>query len=181
MLLGERLTFWGLLGILLITVSLYLINVRSRADLLRPLRSLRERPSQLALLASASVSIHSVIDKIGLRYIDPLSYGYLTLLFILLSFTPYILLTEHRTHLMAEWRISKLGIGLAGVFIFLTYFLALTAMRLSHVSYVGAVRSVSVVFGTLIGALLLKEPYGAIRVLASSLVFVGVLLIGVAG
>ena len=181
LLLGERLTFWGLLGILLVTVSLYLINVRSRADLLRPLRSLRERPSQLALLASASVSIHSVIDKIGLRYIDPLSYGYLTLLFILLFFTPYILLTEHRTHLMAEWRISKLGIGLAGVFIFLTYFLALTAMRLSHVSYVGSVRSVSVIFGTLLGALLLKEPHGAIRVLASSLVFVGVLLIGVAG
>jgi len=54
-------------------------------------------------------------------------------------------------------------------------------MRLSYVSYVGSVRSVSVVFGTLLGALLLKEPYGAFRILASSLVFVGVLLIGVAG
>jgi drug/metabolite transporter (DMT)-like permease len=54
-------------------------------------------------------------------------------------------------------------------------------MRLSYVRYVGSVRSVSVIFGTLLGALLLKEPYGAIRVLASSLVFVGVLLIGIAG
>jgi PhzF family phenazine biosynthesis protein len=43
--LGERLTVWGLLGILLVTVSLYLINVRSSADLLRPLRSLREQNS----------------------------------------------------------------------------------------------------------------------------------------
>lgn len=181
LLLGERLTLWGLWGILLVAVSLYLINVRSWADLLRPLRSLRERPSQLALLAGVSVSIHSVVDKVGLMYVLPLSYGYLTLLFILLSFTPYILLTEHRTHLVAEWRVSKLGIGMAGVFILLTYFLALTAIRMSYVSYAGSVRSVSVIFGALLGALLLKEPYGATRVLASSLVFAGVLLIGVAG
>jgi len=179
--LGERLTMWGLAGILLVTASLYLVNVRSRTDLLRPLRSLRERPSQWALLASASVSIHSVIDKVGLRYVEPLTYGYLTLLLILLSFTPYILLTKHRTHLTAEWRVSKLGIGVAGILILLTYFLALTAIRMSYVSYAGSVRSVNVIFGALLGALLLKEPYGAVRVLASSLVFVGVLLIGVAG
>jgi drug/metabolite transporter (DMT)-like permease len=179
--LGERLTPWGLTGILLVTASLYVINVRSKADLLRPLRSLRERSSQLALLASVSVSIHSVIDKVGLRYVDPLAYGYLTLLVILLSFTPYILLTEHRTRLMVEWQVSKLGIGLAGGFVLLTYFLALTAIRMSYVSYAGSVRSVSVIFGALLGALLLKEPYGVTRVLASSLVFAGVLLIGVAG
>jgi drug/metabolite transporter (DMT)-like permease len=179
--LGERLTLWGLTGILLVTAGLYLVNVRSRADLLRPLRSLGERPSQLALLASVSVSTYSVIDKVGLRYVDPLAYGYLMLLVTLLAFTPYILLTEHRAYLGAEWRVSKLGIGLAGVFVLLSYFLALAALRLSYVSYVGSVRSVNVIFGALLGALLLKEGYGAIRVLASSLVFGGVLLIGVAG
>jgi len=179
--LRERLTVWGLAGILLVTVGLYLVNVRSSADLLRPLRSLRERPSQLALLASVSVSIYSVVDKVGLRYVDPFAYGYLMLLVTLLSFTPYILLTEHRACLMAEWQVSKPGIGLAGVFILLSYFLALAAMRLSYVSYVGSVRSMNVIFGALLGALLLKEPYGAIRVLASSLVFGGVLLIAVAG
>jgi len=179
--LGERLTVWGLMGILLVTAGLYLSNVRSRADLLRPLRSLRERPSKLALLASVGVTAYSVIDKVGLRYVDPLAYGYLHLLVTLLSLTPYILLTEHRTHLVAEWRVSRLGIGVAGVFVLLSYFLALAAMRLSYVSYVGSVRSVNVIFIALLGALLLKEPYGAIRVLASSLVFSGVLLIAVAG
>ena len=180
--LGERLTLWGLAGILLITVGLYLVNVRSSSDLLRPLRSLKkEGASQLALLASVSVSTYSVIDKVGLRYVDPFAYGYLMLLVTLLAFTPYILLTKHRTRLVAEWWVSRLGIGVAGVFVLLTYFLALAAMRLSYVSYVGSVRSVNVIFAALLGALLLKEPYGATRVLASSLVFVGVLLIGVAG
>jgi len=179
--LGERLTVWGLAGILLVTAGLYLVNVRSGYDLLRPLYSLKEGASQLALLASVSVSVYSVIDKVGLRYVDPFAYGYLMLLVTLLSFTPYILLTKHRAHLAAEWWISKLGIGVAGVFVLLTYFLALAAMRLSYVSYVGSVRSVNVIFGALLGALLLKEPYGATRVLASSLVFGGVLLIGLAG
>jgi drug/metabolite transporter (DMT)-like permease len=181
LLLGERLTVWGLGGILLVIAGLYLVNMRSGTDLLRPLRSLRERPFQLALLASVDVSIYSVIDKVGLRYVDPFAYGYLMLLVTLLSLTPYILLTEHRTHLRAEWQISKLGIGVAGVFVLLSYFLALLAMRLSYISYIGSVRSMNVIFGALLGALLLKEPYGAIRVLASSLVFGGVLLIGVAG
>ena len=179
--LGERLSFGGLAGILLVTAGLYLVNVRSRADLLRPLRSLKEKPSQLALLASISVSVYSVIDKVGLRYIDPFTYGYLHLVVTLFPFTLYILLTEHKAHLMTEWRVSKLGIGVAGVFVLLTYFLALAAMRLSYVSYAGSVRSVNAIFGALLGALLLKEPYGTTRILASSLVFGGVLLIGVAG
>jgi drug/metabolite transporter (DMT)-like permease len=179
--LGERLTAWGLTGILLVTAGLYLVNVHSRTDLLRPLRSLRERSSQWALLASVGIAIYSMVDKVGLRYVDPFAYGYLMLLVTLLSLTPYILLTEHRTHLVVEWQVSKLGIGVAGVFALLTYSLALAAMRLSYVSYVGSVRSVNVIFGALLGALLLKEPYGATRVLASSLVFGGVLLIGLAG
>lgn len=179
--LGERLTVWGLGGILLVTAGLYLVNVRSRVDLLRPLRSLKEKTSQLALVAGLSVSIYSVIDKVGLRYVDPFAYGYLTLLVTLLAFTPYILLTEHKGHLVTEWRANKLGIGIAGVSVLLSYFLALTAMRLSYVSYIGSVRSVNVIFVALLGALLLKEPYGATRVLASSLVFGGVLLIGLAG
>lgn len=179
--LGERLTIWGLAGILLVTAGLYLINMRSRADLLRPLRSLKERPSQLALLASVSVSVYSVMDKLGLRYIDPFTYGYLHLLITLVPFTLYIFWTEHKAHLRAEWQANKLGIGVAGVLILLTYFLALAAMRLSYVSYAGSVRSVNVIFGALLGTLLLKEPYGVTRVLASSLVFGGLLLIGVAG
>jgi len=179
--LAERLTIWGLAGILLVTAGLYLINVRSRADLLKPLRSLKERPSQLALLASVSVSIYSVMDKIGLRYVDPFTYGYLHLLIALFPFTLYILWTEHKAHLRTEWRANKLGIGVAGVLVLLTYFLALAAIRLSYVSYAGSVRSVNVIFGALLGTLLLKEPYGAIRILASSLVFGGLLLIGVAG
>jgi drug/metabolite transporter (DMT)-like permease len=132
-------------------------------------------------LASVVVSIYSVVDKVGLRYVAPFTYGYLHLLVTLFSLTPYILLTEHRTHLMAEWRATKLGIGVAGVLVLLTYVLALTALRLSYVSYMSSVRSMNVVFGALLGVLFLKEPYGTTRVLASSLVFVGVLLIGVAG
>jgi drug/metabolite transporter (DMT)-like permease len=63
----------------------------------------------------------------------------------------------------------------------LTYYLVLLAMRLSFVSYVGSVREMSAVFGAFLGSTLLGEGYGRIRVLASALVFLGILLIGVAG
>ena len=63
----------------------------------------------------------------------------------------------------------------------LTYYLVLLAMQLSCVSYVGSVREMSVVFGAFLGSTLLREGYGRTRVLMSALVFLGTLLIGVAG
>jgi drug/metabolite transporter (DMT)-like permease len=63
----------------------------------------------------------------------------------------------------------------------LTYSLVLLAMRLSYVSYVGSVREMSVVLGAFLGGTLLGEGYGRIRVFASILIFLGILLIGVAG
>jgi drug/metabolite transporter (DMT)-like permease len=46
---------------------------------------------------------------------------------------------------------------------------------------VGSAREVSVVFGAFLGSALLREGYGRIRVFASVLVFLGILLIGVGG
>jgi len=57
----------------------------------------------------------------------------------------------------------------------------LQALQLSYVSYVGSVREMSVVFGAFLGSALLREGYGRLRVFASLLVFLGILVIGVAG
>ena len=61
------------------------------------------------------------------------------------------------------------------------YLLALLALRLSPVGYVGAVREMSVVIGAWMGVRFLGERGGAVRIVASGLVAAGILLISVAG
>jgi drug/metabolite transporter (DMT)-like permease len=179
--LKERLTELGLMGILLIAGGLYLINARSSGDLWEPLRQLGSPVSRWALVTGFCISLYSTIDKVGIQYVPPFVYIYLVLLAALIAFTPHILLSGKKAGIAAEWRVNKVGILVSGVAALLTYYLVLLAMRLSFVSYVGSVREMSAVFGAFLGSTLLGEGYGRIRVLASALVFLGILLIGVAG
>jgi len=179
--LKERLTTWGLMGILLIAGGLYLINARSREDLWKPLRQLGNPVSRWALFTGFCISVYSTIDKVGIKYVSPFTYIYLVLAVTFLAFTLYILASGKKASIAAEWRANKVGILVAGVADLLIYYLVLQALQLSYVSYVGSVREMSVVFGAFLGGALLGEGYGRIRVFASVLVFLGILLIGVAG
>jgi drug/metabolite transporter (DMT)-like permease len=179
--LKEQLRPLGLVGILLIVIGLYLINTHSPKDLWEPLRHLANSSSRWSLLTGFWISVYSSIDKIGTQYVPPFIYIYLVLLVTLLAFTPVMLLSGKQASIAAEWRANKTGILFAGVAALLTYYLVLLAMRISYVSYVGAVREMSVVLGALLGSIVLHEGYGRVRVFASILVFLGILLIGVWG
>lgn len=179
--LEERLTPLGLTGILLIAAGLYLINMRSWGGLWKPLRQLGNPLSRWAIFTGFCISIYSIIDKVGMKYVPPFTYIYLVLLTTFLAFTLYILASGKKASIAAEWRANKIGILVAGVADLLTYYLVLLALRLSYVSYVGSVREMSVVLGAFLGSTLLREGYGRIRVFASALVFLGILLIGVGG
>ena len=52
--------------------------------------------------------------------------------------------------------------------------------RSKAASYVGAVRATSVVMGALMGWLLLKEKFGAVRVFAAATMVAGLLLVAMA-
>ena len=179
--LKEQLTTLGLVGILLIAAGLYLINARSWGDLWKPLRHLGNPVSRWALFTGFCISLYSIIDKVGTKYVPPFTYIYLVLLVTFLAFTPGMLLGGKKASIAAEWRVNKVGILVAGVAALLTYYLVLLAMRFSYVSYVGSVREMSVVFGAFLGSTLLHEGYGRIRVFVSVLVLLGILLIGGAG
>ena len=64
-----------------------------------------------------------------------------------------------------------------GLLSLVAYLLVLTAMRLTQVSYVAALRETSVVFAAALGTRVLREPYGGRRLLASSIVACGLFLL----
>jgi hypothetical protein len=54
-------------------------------------------------------------------------------------------------------------------------------LRISPVGYIGAVREVSVIIGAWMGVRFFKERSGPVRIVASTLVVFGILLIALAG
>jgi uncharacterized membrane protein len=180
--LKERLTTGGMMGILLVVVGAYIIGLRTLAwkELTKPLFSLKNRTYQLALLTALLVSLYSMVDKIGVQYVHPFIFLYLLLLPRLVLYVPYILRTRYDS-IKPEWRRNKRNILLVAFMNFLSYLFILYAMTLTHVSYIVAIRQISVVFAVLMGNLFLGEKYGHIRTVASLCIFLGVLLIGVKG
>src|SRR5262249_61149302 len=61
------------------------------------------------------------------------------------------------------------------------YILVLQAYRIASVSYAGAIREISVVFGALAGWRWLGEGFGLPRTIGALLIFLGILVIAAVG
>ena len=145
-----------------------------------PLRLLREPGVCYALLTGLVITSYSVWDKVGVRYVNSFLYMYLMSVGIAIGLAPYVLRTYGTRLIRQEWRANSGTIVLAGLLTFIGYGLVLTALQSSRVSYVWPSREVGIVIGVLLGSLVLKEPFGRGRVLGSTFILFGLVLIAVA-
>jgi len=186
--LAERLPLLGYVGIALLIVGVYLASLPSLDDLCKPLRALRSpqnswgslSPAQWALFAALCVSIYTPLDKIGVTYTAPLVYNLWVYAGIAIGFTPFVWSRSHRASTMREMQTNWQRILIGSVATVSSYLLALTGLSMTAASYVGAVRATSIVIGALMGWLLLKERFGAVRVFAAATMVVGLTLVAVA-
>ena len=59
----------------------------------------------------------------------------------------------------------------------LAYGMVIYAMGLGAMAIVSSLRETSVIFGAIIGVIWLREPFGAARIRAAMMIFVGILII----
>jgi drug/metabolite transporter (DMT)-like permease len=178
--LGERLPVLGYLGIALLVGGIYIACLPSLEDFWKPMRALRHRPTQLALLASLCVTTYTVLDKIGVQYAAPVVYNWWVYAGLAIGYAPVVWSPANRAATLREWRAGRGRIIVASFAGVGSYLLALMGLSLTAASYVGSVRATSVVIGALLGWLLLKERFGGVRVLAALLMVIGLMLIAVA-
>lgn len=178
--IGERLPVLGYVGIALLIVGVYLASLPSLDDLWKPLRALSHRPAQWALLAAFTVSIYSTLDKVAMGYATPLVYNAWVYAGIGIGYAPVVWARANRASTIQEFKTNWRRIAVGSVATIGSYLLALTGMSMTAASYVGAVRATSVVIGALFGWLLLKERFGAVRVLAAATMVVGLTLVAIA-
>jgi drug/metabolite transporter (DMT)-like permease len=179
-LIHEQLSLLGVVGIALVVLGIYIIHLRSFSNqsFLGPFMVLRDGGSLWALCTGGTIAAYSLVDKVGVGIVYPPVYIYLMLGLTWLFLSPYVLLKE-RAWLRDEWYINRGAILADGFLVLGTYMMVLFAMRMSKVSYVVAVREVSIVFSALYGIFWLQEKHGSQKMVGASLITLGVIIIGV--
>lgn len=188
LLLKERISAQGLIGILCVMISILLYQQREKHIQFKTFfRYLRKPDSVWAFATLASVIGYSLIDKQGMsefhRYsadaplwravtyylmensISQVFYG----LSCLARFPhPQIVQIGQR-----EWKRALAVVGLS----LTSYSLILYVLMTEKVSYVTAVRQCSVIFVVLLGGYALKETYTKRRLIAAVVMILGIFLI----
>lgn len=171
--IGERPTPLGWGGIALIVAGVYLVNTTSMTSLTAPFRTFKGPTVRMALSTGLFISMYSVIDKVGVQESNPLVYFNLLFTGMTIVLTPYMWRTLGATVLFKEWNANRWYIIAAAASAAGSYGLILYLLTFTKVSYIGAARSISVVFGVLLGWLHLREGFGSIRTFAAILIFAG--------
>jgi drug/metabolite transporter (DMT)-like permease len=180
--LGERPSPVGWAGIATVGLGLYVLHLPGfgGARLGAPFRALRSPHAPWALLTGGLTTTYSLVDAWNMRRgVPPLLYAYLTIPVAALLLTPVV---ARRPATLTEARRTGRGAILAvGALMTGGYLLVLLALRLAPVSYVAPARELSIVIGTGLGLVALREPNPAPRLAGAGLIVLGVCLLALAG
>lgn len=170
--LGEPLNGGGWVGVLLIGGGVLLMASDARAG-----RGAGSRPVVLALLTAGVVALYTVVDGLGARRSGtPLSYTGWMLVLTALALAPVVRAAAPSPVTPAGPGALRLGL-VGGACTFGSYAIALWAMTRAPIPLVAALRETSVVFATLIAALLLRERVSRVRWAAVGVIAVGTIAI----
>lgn len=172
--LGERLAGPAVLGILAVAFGVTWLGL-----------SVRRRGGGVSGLGWAVglaglIAAYSLVDKVGVMGMHPVAYAIMFMACGSAILTPYVYArrgARHVAHVLGRQGIPMVAgalIGLTG------YVLVLFALRLTHVSYVAALREVSVVLAALVGWRVLGEAFGIQRAAAATLAAGGLIMLSLA-
>lgn len=178
-LIGEHLRAQDIVGVALLSCGLVALAM--------PQKSVAPRPggryglaTLFAVLTGVTIAGYIIADGMGVRAAGPsfehrLSY----IAWLCVVEGPWLLVLAIALRPRAVWAHfrSNWWRGVAGGLIAnVGYGIAIYALVLGPMAHVAALRETSVLFGALIGTLLLGEPFGARRVAAAAVIVTGLLL-----
>lgn len=178
LILNERVSPQGILGIVLITAGGYLVHLpRIRAGLLGPLRGIWEERGSLYLLMTALIySVTSVLGKKGVLLSDPLFFAlfYFSLLSLVTPILLWSLGGKEKGSLILRKRGELLLVGGTQALMCLCH---MWALSLIETAYMIALKRTSIIFGVIFGWLFFREHHIRLRLSAVLLMFLGILII----
>lgn len=184
LIVGEAVSARGALGILLMAVGSYSLNLgHLKKGLLGPIKAIfREKGSIFMIMVAVLYSFTSALGKKAIMHSSALFFGSTYFFVIAAAFSPITLFNKEARK--ASGRMDKkkiLFIALAGLFYSIMVIFHMTAMSLGKVAYMIAVKRTSVLFGVVFGMLFFGEENIGERFLGALLMFLGLVLIIGAG
>ncbi|WP_306533762.1 EamA family transporter [Geobacter sp.] len=179
LLLGERITPVGGAGIILVAAGSYVLNLNEGGKgLLAPLRAIRHEPGSLCMIGVALIySVTSTLGKKAVTASAPLFFSLCYLPALTLLLTPVALWGGRRElKSMAKSGILRAA-ALPGLLYGVMFLSHMTAVSLTNVAYMIAVKRTSLLMGVLYGHLLFREPGIRHRLPGALLMVAGVALI----
>jgi drug/metabolite transporter (DMT)-like permease len=177
LILKEVPTTAGIFGIGLIVLGSYILNIKKeKTNILKPISSLfKNRGSLYMLLVAFLYSLSTNYDKIAIQNSNPIFASAIICLFISMTFFIISLLTS-RNELPQIKHHYKIFI-LAGIIMALAYITINIALSMQVVSYVIAIKRLSILFSIMYGALLFKEQNIKQRSGGALIMLIGFILI----
>ncbi len=169
---GEVLSPGALGGVLLISAGLMALSLFGGHHLRSSLPALGWGAVTAVLIAA-----YTIADGAGVRTVEN-SLSYILWLFVCqgLPVCLWLFMTQRRAWF--EYVIAnRAGVLVGGLASAAAYGLVIHAMSIGAMALVSSLRETSVIFAALIGALLLKEPFGRRRIAAACLVALGIIVI----
>ncbi|MBI4688521.1 MAG: EamA family transporter [Nitrospirae bacterium] len=175
--LGERISIGGGIGIILIVIGSYLLNFqKTRLSFTEPFRAILKEPgSRLMIIVAIIYSLTSSLGKMAIEHSSPIFFGSLYFMLMTVLFTPIaISKNQRRISITKKDLISLLPIGFTYSLMIIFHMLA---MSMTKVSYMISVKRTSLLFSVIYGYFLFKEESLAERLTGCIIMLAGVTFI----
>ncbi len=175
--LGERVSLKGGIGIFLMAIGSYTLNIHKiRHTILEPVKAIfREKGSVMMIIVAFIFSITSSLGKMAIENSSPIFFGSFYFILVTFFFTPIAVgKNKGKISIVKKDVIPLIPIGVTYSMMILFHMLA---MSLSNVAYMISIKRTSLLFSVLYGHFLFKEEKIAEKALGSIIMFLGFVLI----
>ena len=186
LILGDRPSFWGWIGIALILASIVLLAMPHKQD--KQTQDLRIRAGIFwGFLTGCFIAGYSFCDAWAVQQetgLTPLSFYFPSIAVRAIVFAPFIMMHANwkaeSKEILTTPRLQK-ALAVVTVGSPLAYILVLYAMTIAPLAYVAPSREVGMMIGVVLGGLLLRERLSVTRLAGVIGMTLGVILVGLEG
>jgi len=177
--LGEKPDKSGFIGIILVVIGSYLLNVHTISrGVFEPFKAIaKEQGSVLMIVVAFVFSIGVCFGKIAVQHSNP---AFLSVIYIfLLSLFLFIVVSFKSKHFLSKSISRPVPFVFIGMLIAIMIITHLKAISLIEVSYMVSVKRLSILFGVLYGVMFFKETNIKERFLGATVMVSGIITISV--
>jgi len=175
--LGEKVSLYGGIGIMLMAVGGYALNLHKvKKDLVAPIKAIFREKGSLMMIAVAFIySFTSSLGKLAIEHSSPVFFGSFYFILVALFFTPIAISRSSEKLVISKKDMMPLMyIGLTYAIMIIFHMIAIS---MTQVAYMISVKRMSLFFSIFYGYLIFKEKNIRERTFGSIIMFSGFLLI----